>query len=154
MTEAKTLDYSNLAEDILEQGAIVRLSLAGGSMFPLFRTGDSIFVKSVKPSEFHIGDIIVYRAGKKMIFHRLIKKYILQGKMILFTKGDFFTELDYPVSVKDVLGKAIGVERNGKKVNLENYFIRLANLFLAKISPFSKWFNPIPLLSNIRRRWI
>lgn len=73
-------------------------------MFPLIKSGQKVYVKKVAESEINIGDVIVYRK-EHLRCHRVIKKYIFNGKIVYMTKGDNNAEYDqYLVYSNDIIG--------------------------------------------------
>lgn len=141
-------DFLAFCEDMLSSAYDLRISIAGASMSPSFRSGDIVIIKSANAAEVAIGDIIVCRSADGMIAHRLIRKYKNNGNMVLVTKGNSLPNFDNPVFPEDVLGKVVAIERGKRKINLDNPLGRLTNLFLAKISPFSPWFYPVLRKAN------
>lgn len=105
------VDSLSITEKILSQGKIARIPTAGVSMHPLLKTDDVIFVKSAKEAELNIGDIIVRKAGDRMFAHRLIKKSAVDGKTLLFTKGDSFPDADNPTPLENIVGKVVAIEK-------------------------------------------
>lgn len=81
-------------------------AITSGSMWPVLKTGDLVFIQGVKDrSEISEGNIIVFqnRVNNTLTIHRVIKL----GETKITTKGDAnFTE-DAPVDYADVIGKAL-----------------------------------------------
>ena len=111
-------------------------------MYPLFRKGDSIFIEPIDIKQISVGDIIVCQRGKRMVAHRLMKKYIDNGRMMLLTKGDTFPEFDEAVYSENLLGKVTVIERRGRRISINKGLYGAINIFCAKLSPFSKWIYP------------
>jgi len=88
----------------------------GRSMRGTFRPGDYLYLKQVPISDVHSGDIIVFRNSNsseetKEMVHRVIKSFSRQ----VITQGDNNPRMDsLKVSCKDLIGKVIYIERNGK----------------------------------------
>jgi signal peptidase len=69
-------------------GNIKLLSVLSGSMEPKIHTGSLIFIKP--EGEYNVGDVVTRITEEKdiTITHRIIKKEIIDGKMVFVTKGD------------------------------------------------------------------
>jgi len=153
----KRIDSLNLSREILNRGGDVRIPVVGSSMWPLIKTGDIIFIEPVDIEQISIGDIIVCRRGRRMVAHRLMKKYIDNGRTVLVTKGDTFCGFDSPFFSEDVLGKVRAIERRTRRIMINEGLYGVINIFCAKISYFSKWIYP-PLrkvkhrIDNIKNR--
>ncbi len=78
-------------------------------MFPLIITGDSIIVSPEKNPA--VGDIIVFRREDQMVCHRLVKVFEKDGVSYFQTRGDSFLDLDEPITVHQIKGKVIAIER-------------------------------------------
>lgn len=81
-------------------------AITSGSMWPVLKTGDLVFIKGVTDiSEVKEGDIIVFKneSNGTLTIHRIVA--IKSG--IITTKGDAnFTE-DTPISFDEVIGKTL-----------------------------------------------
>lgn len=150
MREHKKIDSLNLSKEILSRGNCVRIPIVGSSMYPLLRKGDIIFIKPVDIKQISSGDIIVCQRGRRMAAHRLMKKYIDNGRIVLVTKGDSFSGFDELLYSEDVLGKVTAIERKGRCLRINNGLYGVINIFCAKLSPFSKWIYPP--LRKIKKR--
>lgn len=135
--------FHKLLFDIAQKGINLKIPVWGYCMSPFIRHGDVVIIKPMNEAEVSIGDIVVFLYRHRMFVHRLISKYQKKGKTVLLTKGDSFPHFDQPISPEDVLGKVVAIDRGKRKINLDNAFGRITNLFLAKISPFSPWIYPV-----------
>ncbi len=99
----------DVSTDLLEDGFDIRISTLGLSMYPLIRTGDKITIRPGK--NFEIGDIVLFSRDDQFVCHRLVKAYEKSGIKYYQTRGDSFFGLDAPVTVEQVLGKVVRIER-------------------------------------------
>lgn len=120
-------------------------------MFPYLRQGDTAVVRSVAGEDLEIGDIIVFSKAERFFAHRIIRK---QSPEILICKGDSMPEIDSPVSMENVYGKIIAIERGRRFIDFETSFRRKLHYWLARFSVvssplfrFSRW-----LWHNIKKR--
>ena len=89
-------------------------AITSGSMWPVLKEGDLVFIQSVKKEEFALRDIIVYRNEDNGGFtiHRIVKL----GADTLITKGDAnFTE-DKPVKYEQVVGRTFQLFGNNMRL--------------------------------------
>ena len=89
---------AGLVRDLLSDGLPVKVTVTGSSMVPFIRAGD----------------VVTLRPGATLVVHRVITR---TGAGVV-TRGDASPETDDPVSLGDVLGHVVGVERVGKPVGL------------------------------------
>lgn len=112
--------------------------VATGSMSPTIEIGDVIITKITK--EVSENDIIVYKDGKSIITHRLIKK----NEEELIAKGDANNSEDKPIQEEMVLGK---VEKIIPKLGIWRKILtspEIVALILILIVIFSFTFMYIP----------
>jgi len=98
-------------------------SIASGSMWPVLKRGDLVFIEGVGGKDsVKVGDIVVYRSDRGFTIHRLIEK----NEDSAITKGDANEIADHPVEYTDIVGKALVY--NGKPVRVP--YLGSLSLFL------------------------
>ena len=138
MLNLKREDFASIAHDVLGRGRILRFKANGGSMSPFIRNGDVVEVVPFK-GKMNVGDIILYHSScGNSIIHRVIQR----KKEGIITKGDSSFSCDQPLLSKQVLGRVAVVEKNGWYIRLDRPMVRLINILLATISPFSLLIYP------------
>ncbi len=108
---------------VFRETGVFLVTVEGRSMHPLFYSGDIVVVERVKPSDIHVGDIIVYEGCKgHLIIHRVFKVCLVGGTYCYVTWGDNNPMPDLPtisctiyrcgnyfcIPYNRVLGKVIG----------------------------------------------
>ncbi len=68
--------------------APVRLPMLSGSMRPAIPVGAFLEVEPATGERCRPGDIVVYRAGDKLVAHRILWRISLGGRRLFFEKGD------------------------------------------------------------------
>jgi signal peptidase len=111
--------FQEISTELLARGYGVRFRPAGHSMHPTIRDGEAVTVAPVRASDVRRGDIILYRAERGFIAHRVLQLKGGADAPIFITRGDASTSCDAPVSASQVLGRVICVERNGSARSLE-----------------------------------
>lgn len=140
----KEADLLVLSREILKKGNSIRFQAKGWSMRPFIQDGDFITVSPIDDASVKVGNVIFYLSDEnKIIVHRIIKKHKKNGNTILSVKGDASLSSPEKVDLKNVLGTVTTVERNSKKKRLDTKFSQVKSLFIAGISPLSKWIYPI-----------
>jgi signal peptidase I len=87
-------------------------AITSGSMWPVLKRGDLIFVQGIEKSEINEGDIVVYTNEKNAFtIHRIIEL----REDTLVTKGDANNVSDKPVKYEDIVGRLYKIgERNAR----------------------------------------
>lgn len=132
----------DLTADLLSRGTTVRFRPSGRSMYPSIREGELITVEPVLPSDVTLGDIVLYRSERGLIAHRVIQVSRPQSEPSAFGAagyrraclacgpsssrdarvfrllGDASSCCDKPVKAHQILGRVVGVQRNGRSLAL------------------------------------
>ncbi len=117
---------------LLDAGGELRLAVTGGSMRPALAEGDYLVVRPVTQPP-RVGEVVVYARGGHLWAHRLLARSP-SGRFML-TKGDARGRPDSPVSPGEIIGRAVAVERAGRRMSLESLGSRLAGLAVSLSGP-------------------
>ncbi len=112
-------------------------------MNPVLKEGDEIVVKRIPLSSLCFGDIITYEENGTFITHRFLYSRGEKDQTVMVTKADNRLKLDQPVSALLLLGKVIGISRNGQRIEMETkrwYFI---SWLIALLSLMEGWLYEI-----------
>lgn|GEM_PF-2918241 len=127
-----TLDEILLGMSI-ETNSVIRVKIEGRSMWPLIGTGTMLGIRPLN-GNIKKGDIILFRSNGRLITHRVIgifKKKIDEENRIFLTKGDALTAFDPEVSQKDIIGRAVFIENEGKRTYIDSNIWRFINFAMA-----------------------
>ena len=74
-------------------------------MHPLLRDGDILAICPVKASDVRIGDVLFFEGPHgNILAHRLIRRRVEDGEIVLLTRGDALAQPDQAVSADKLLG--------------------------------------------------
>ncbi|HEY9072821.1 MAG TPA: S24/S26 family peptidase [Desulfobaccales bacterium] len=106
----------------LRQGRAMRFLPAGGSMSPFFRGGDIV---TIEPGGgCRVGEVVLRCHGSDFMLHRVVAK----SRDRVITKGDALSSFDLPDNSKNILGRAVLRERQGKVRDLNTFWFRFAGM--------------------------
>lgn len=107
------------------------LPVAGVSMWPVLRAGDTIHVSPIT-SGIRRGQIIVFQAPNGLIVHRVVGQTIRAGTPhpVLIAKGDNRRDRDKPVTPERLLGVVTQRDRGSHSKRLDTAGSRWAGLLL------------------------
>jgi len=128
-------DFYVLSKDALARGASLRFRARGNSMRPFIKDGDILNIKPIEATEVQIGDVILFRQGRRILVHRVVKRRV-EPEVMLIVKGDSRLRPDGPVHPDQLLGKVTGVERGGRTINVDRGVVKLAGTLLWGNAPF------------------
>ena len=108
---------------LLLEGHQLRIPLSGMSMYPFIVGGrDEVLLTSVSKKKPKRGDIVLYaRSTGKHVLHR-IHHIRSEGFYML---GDSSSEIEGPISPKDVLAVTETIIRKGKQIHCRNLVYRI-----------------------------
>ncbi len=128
----------------------VRLHVRGTSMAPWLGPGDVLVVEPVRAGALRPGDLVVRCDGETCLVHRLIAYDARRG--LWYTKGDDVSNLDPPLPSKNLVGRVVAVERNGRRQELSTRRAATVGRLLAEMgrleARMAAWPVPRPA-----RRW-
>ena len=121
--------YLDLMAELLSAGTSVRFRPNGRSMYPSIQDGEVVAVEPVEPSDVKRGDIVLYRFDRStptqsssgVIAHRVVQVNRSKGSqdaLVFRLQGDASSSCDEPVEARQILGRVVRVERNGRSVAL------------------------------------
>ena len=73
MSDKGAAVFCSTAAELLQSGNGVRFSAPGYSMHPVIMPSDVLHVAPIRAEELFIGDIALYRAGDRIIAHRVVR---------------------------------------------------------------------------------
>lgn len=127
----------------------------GYSMWPFLKQGERVIVKKVPLEELKIGDIILYRENGQLVCHRLVKKIRSRDRHLLYARGDNSLSSSSLVEEGSYEGRAAGVLKNGKIIDLVNtrqFFINRSIVIIAPL--ISRFINLIrPFYNKLKQNF-
>src|SRR5690349_17522257 len=109
----------DLLHEVLHSFGEVRLRVHGTSMLPAIWPGDTVTVRGIQIAQLQLGDIVLFGRDDRLYAHRLIRKFIRDGREFLITRGDRHRQSDPPVSAEEVLGRVESILREGSSVEVK-----------------------------------
>lgn len=149
--------FQEISTELLASGHSMRFRAEGQSMHPTIRNGETITVESVTPSGVKRGDILLCRAVKNIIAHRVVrierKPALFSSEQALFTfffilRGDALYSIDEPVAAEQILGKVVATERNGRIIRLDSRRAKVMCVVVARLRLAVIWFRSLVTVRN------
>lgn len=83
-------------------------------MEPFAPAGSRVLVTSIAAHAVRRGDLILHEGAGRLICHRVIRRRSRNARVVLLTRGDAWRHSGAWISDRQVLGRVIAVERNGR----------------------------------------
>ncbi len=93
-------------------------------------------VKKTPVEDLRVGDIILYRSNNQMICHRLVRKITCGSGYLLYTRGDASSNLGEPITEEALVGRVVGVLKNGRILIRSGRWYYFVNRFIVGFTPF------------------
>jgi signal peptidase I len=104
-----------LIAEVLRRFGRARVRVDGNSMLPAIRPGDVLFIAPRAIAQIKPADIVLFRVGSRLFAHRVVRIGTgYSGAPFLVTKGDTHHREDLPIVSSQLLGRVLGVSRNGR----------------------------------------
>jgi signal peptidase I len=118
-------EFAALAKEILLSGHSFRYRARGFSMRPFILNDDVVEIQPVDPDDVRHGDMILcIPRADRLVLHRVIHISTRAGKQVFITQGDACAAQDEPVGSDQILGRAVEMERNGRRIPLDSWIFR------------------------------
>jgi signal peptidase I len=115
-----------------------RVRIAGHSMIPTIRPGDTVMVQH---GALHLrrGDVVVLRLNDRLVAHRIIDLKWQTGHRVILTKGDNNPRFDAPCNADAIIGRVLAVQHStlvqeltATRAVIRGRAIAYATLFVAR----------------------
>jgi signal peptidase I len=126
-----------------------RLRVSGYSMRPLIQFGDNVIVrhgtKGIAP-----GVPIAYKRGRRIVVHRVLRCYDVDGKLMVVCRGDANRFADKRVGEDAIIGRVTSVvNQRGHARNFESMFWRQVGLLIVRLTEMTRH-----MPSGLRHHWL
>ncbi len=125
----------DLVAEVVRGVGSASLKVTGLSMLPAIWPGDVLTVRSLSSEQLHPGQILLYRRYGKLTAHRIIH---VAGDHLV-TRGDCIPAFDPPVQASEIVGRVVGISRNGRAIKLQPSLWQRAAAWLLRRSEACTW---------------
>jgi signal peptidase I len=92
-----------------------RVAVDGVSMLPAIRPGDVLLIAPRTITQIMPADIVLFTVGARLFAHRVVRIGTGQsGSPFLVTKGDTHRHEDRPIVASQLVGRVVGLWRDGR----------------------------------------
>jgi signal peptidase I len=143
--------FFEVSAELLHCGHRVRFRAHGQSMQPTIREGEAITVAPTVAAHVKRGDILLYRCVRGVIAHRVVRiEHRPDRAMVFILRGDASDTCDDPVTLGQVLGKVVGVERAGRCIALDSWKASIWRQVRRYVSHLKEWLVRLPRIASSR----
>ena len=126
----------NLLRDHLAHDGQLRFEVVGQCMAPLIEIGDEVGLQAARPTDLHVGDILLFDENGHFYTHRLLAPPApAPGTWRLQTRGDRSPLRDHPWDAGQLIGRVVAVYKpGGRQVSLTTGYWPLFNRVVGHLS--------------------
>jgi hypothetical protein len=111
--------FATVVEALLADGIPVRFRAGGRSMTPTIEDGEVLIVEPATAQEVDVADVVLCWTRSGAVAHRVLAVGAEEdGARRLTLCGDAALEVDRPVATSDVQGLVVGIEREGRRLDV------------------------------------
>jgi len=99
---------------LANSGKTIELTTTGSSMAPLIRSGSTVEIHFVPPSELRVGDVVLFRRERRLLLHRLVGQEARDGHLFFLEKGDHQPSSSW-IPGDACLGRVTSIETDGRR---------------------------------------
>jgi signal peptidase len=127
----KSSELIPLVRDSLSNGQRVQLTAYGFSMLPFIRSGDIVELAPIQ-LPLSRGDVVLSESSAG---HYTIHRIVRIRKNNLWLRGDTMLYSEGPISLQEVLGRAVKIYRSNHSFSLDSPLIKLAGFVWISLFP-------------------
>jgi signal peptidase I len=140
-------DIFGVIEEALTRGTVVRFRAEGISMHPTIRDGEAITIAPVVTDDVVSGDVLLCRHGQRVLAHRVVAVTTCGTERFFELRGDANASCDTPIGANAIVGRVVGVRRNGRLLLLSGRAARRSSARAAAAHAMSF------IAAGLRGRW-
>ena len=114
-------DKEILAEmwrEACQNGKNLSFRVISGSMRPVIEAGNVVKIIRVLPSSIHVGDVVAFQVGEKIVVHRVISKSKSNRQIVFRHMGDACRRAEQFLP-EHLIGRVSVVEKDGCEIHLD-----------------------------------
>jgi signal peptidase I len=130
-----------LLAEALRHSSCIRLRATGRSMWPTIKAGDVLLISGCAGSEVESGDVVLFSRQGRFFAHRVVEAGDGNPSCIV-TRGDSQWQADPLVPAGGLLGRAVGIVRDGRVIGAPfpcSRLTRARGLVVTECVRLSRW---------------
>lgn len=134
---------------------LIYINTSGYSMWPFLKQGEKLMVKKIPVENLKRGDLVLYRAGDRLVCHRLMKKAENKEEVLFYVRGDNSLSPPECIAKDRYVGKAVAVVKNDKIFSLETKMRGHIGGIIVAVAPLVSAGNSMfrPYYQGLRNIW-
>lgn len=123
---------AELYREALRKGQPLWFRVASGSMHPLLRIGEEVYIEPATAEDLQVGEIAAFETGAGLVIHRIVQRRSGQESIQLVEMSD--TQLHAgPVESGAVIGRVVAIGRGKRRIDLQRPIAQKCGRVTARI---------------------
>jgi signal peptidase I len=102
----------------VRQGQSIWFRIVSGSMKPLLRVGDAVYIQSATAHDIQSGEIAAFETSAGLTVHRILHRRQKDGHVELMEMGDVAFQA-YWIKEHALIGRVVATRRGKRQINLQ-----------------------------------
>ena len=123
---------AGLYREALRKGQPLWFRVSSGSMHPLLRVGEEVYIEPATGSDLQVGEIAAFESGAGLVIHRIVQRRSDRDGIQLVEMSD--TQLRAgPVESAAVIGRVVAIGRSKRRIELRRPIAQKCGRVTARI---------------------
>ena len=109
---------ADLYREAVRKGQPLWFHVASGSMHPLLRIGEQVYIQPATADQLHVGEIAAFETGAEMVIHRIVQRRSENHGVQLIEMSDVHLRAGR-VESGAVIGRVVAIHRGNRYIDLQ-----------------------------------
>ena len=109
---------AELYREALRKGQPLWFRVSSGSMHPLLRIGEEVYIEPATAGDLQIGEIAAFETSAGLVIHRIVQRHFDQHGVQLIEMSDVHLRAG-PVESGAAIGRVVAIGRGKRRVDLQ-----------------------------------
>jgi len=115
----RAIAISSLFIQALREGQGLWFQVASGSMVPILKVGDKVWIEPTKAIDIHIGDVAAFETPQGLVIHRIVKRELQSTNVRLLEISDVNLSANW-IFEEVVVGRVTTIQKATLVINLQH----------------------------------
>lgn len=123
---------ASLYIDALRQGQSLWFRVASGSMNPVLRVGDEVYIESTTADKIRLGEIAAFETTEGLVIHRIVQRIQTNTDVRLLEMSEVRLHPNW-VEAQTIVGRVTLTRRDTRQINLQHPIAQMCGTVTAQL---------------------
>ncbi len=110
---------ADMYREAVRKGQALWFQVASGSMHPMLRVGEQVYIQPATADQLHVGEIAAFEIGAELIIHRIVRRHLESGGIQLTEMSDVHLRPGRVESAA-VIGRVVAIRQGSRYIDLQH----------------------------------